>query len=160
MYLDTNLTALAIIPGLLLIIYVYKKDKVEKEPVRLIIRIIIFGMISCIAAGFLEELESQFLPKYKEGTIEYALMTSFCMAAFVEEIVKYLAMRLGSWKYPGFNYRFDGIVYGVSSAVGFAIYENIMYVAMYGLSTAIVRAFTAVPLHAFCGVFMGVLYSY
>lgn len=160
MYLSTNLTALAIIPGMLLIIYVYKKDKVEKEPVKLIIRIIIFGMISCIAAGFLEELESQFLPKYKEGTIEYALLTSFCMAAFVEEIVKYLAMRLGSWKYPGFNYRFDGIVYGVSSAVGFAIYENIMYVAMYGLSTAIVRAFTAVPLHAFCGVFMGVFYSY
>ena len=29
MYLDTNLMALAIIPGLLLIIYVYKKDKVE-----------------------------------------------------------------------------------------------------------------------------------
>lgn len=160
MYLSTNLTALAIIPGMLLIIYVYKKDKVEKEPVKLIIRIIIYGMISCIAAGFLEELESQFLPKYKEGTIEYALVTSFCMAAFVEEIVKYLAMRLGSWKYPGFNYRFDGIVYGVSSAVGFAIYENIMYVAMYGLSTAIVRAFTAVPLHAFCGVFMGVFYSY
>lgn len=160
MYLDTNLTALAIIPGLLLIIYVYKKDKVEKEPIGLIIKIIIFGIISCIAAGFLEQLESQFLPKYQEGTIEYAVTTSFCMAAFVEEIVKYLAMRLGSWKYPGFNYRFDGIVYGVSAAVGFAIYENVMYVAMYGLSTAVVRAFTAVPLHAFCGVFMGVFYSY
>ena len=82
------------------------------------------------------------------------------MAAFVEEIVKFLAMKIGSWRYPGFNYRFDGIVYGVSAAVGFAVYENINYVAMYGLETAIVRAFTAIPLHAFCGVFMGVIYSY
>lgn len=160
MYLSRDLMALAIIPGLLLIIYVYRKDKVEKEPLGLILRIIIYGIISCIAAGYLEQLESNFLPKYQEGTVEYAVMTSFCMAAFVEEIVKFLAMRLGSWRYQGFNYRFDGIVYGVSAAVGFAVYENIMYVAMYGFQTAVVRAFTAIPLHAFCGVFMGVMYSY
>lgn len=158
--MDSNLMALAIIPGLLIIIYVYRKDKVEKEPIGLIIRILFFGVLSCLAAGYLEQLESQFLPQYPQGSLEYALTTSFCMAAFVEEIVKFLAMRLGSWKYQGFNYRFDGIVYGVSAAVGFAVYENIMYVAMYGLQTAIVRAFTAIPLHAFCGVFMGVLYSY
>lgn len=152
--------ALAIIPGLLLIIYVYRKDKVEKEPLGLIIRILIYGVISCIAAGFLEQLESQFLPQYPQGSVEYAVQTSFCMAALVEETVKFLAMRLGSWRYQGFNYRFDGIVYGVSAAVGFAVYENVMYVAMYGLQTAFVRAFTAIPLHAFCGVFMGVMYSY
>ena len=152
--------ALAVIPGLLIIIYVYKKDKVEKEPIGLIMKIVFFGVLSCFAAGFLEQVESQFLPQYPQGSVEYALTTSFCMAAFVEEIVKFVAMRIGSWRYPGFNYRFDGIVYGVSSAVGFAIYENIMYVASYGLQTAIVRAFTAIPLHAFCGVFMGVIYSY
>ena len=152
--------ALAVIPGLLIIIYVYRKDKVEKEPVLLIGKIIFLGILSCLAAGFLENLESQFLPQYQQGSVEYALQTSFCMAALVEEIVKFLAMKIGSWRYPGFNYRFDGIVYGVSAAVGFAIYENIMYVAMYGLQTAIVRAFTAIPLHAFCGVFMGVIYSY
>ena len=38
--MDSNLMALAIIPGLLIIIYVYKKDKVEKEPIGLIIKII------------------------------------------------------------------------------------------------------------------------
>lgn len=160
MQLDSNLMALAIIPGLLIIIYVYKKDKVEKEPVGLIIKIILLGVLSCFAAAYLEMFESQFLPQYPQGSLEYALTTSFCMAALVEEIVKFLAMKIGSWRYPGFNYRFDGIVYGVSAAVGFAIYENINYVAMYGLQTAIVRAFTAIPLHAFCGVFMGVIYSY
>lgn len=160
MYLDSNLMALAIIPGLLLIIYVYKKDTVEKEPIGLIIRLILFGIVSCIAAGFLEQMESYVLPQYPEGTVEYALITSFCMAAFVEEIVKFIAMKMGSWKYQGFNYRFDGVVYGVSAAVGFAVYENIMYVAMYGFQTAVVRAFTAIPLHAFCGAFMGAIYSY
>jgi RsiW-degrading membrane proteinase PrsW (M82 family) len=152
--------ALAIIPGLLIIIYVYKKDKVEKEPIGLIIKLIIFGAVSCIAAGILESIEASFLPEYPKGSLGYALINAFAMAALVEEIVKYLALRIGSWKYSGFNYRFDGIVYGVSAAVGFALYENVAYVAMYGLSTAIVRAFTAVPLHSFCGVFMGIFYSY
>ena len=69
-------------------------------------------------------------------------------------------LKLGSWKNPNFNYRFDGIVYGVSVAVGFAVLENIEYVAIYGLRTAIVRAFLAVPLHAFCGVFMGIFYAH
>ena len=158
--MDRSLMALAIIPGLLIIIYVYRKDKVEKEPAGLIMRIIFFGVLSCFAAAFLEQLESQYLPQYPKGSLEYALITSFCMAALGEEIVKFIAMKLGSWNYQGFNYRFDGIVYGVSSAVGFAIYENINYVAMYGFQTAVVRAFTAIPLHAFCGVFMGVFYSY
>lgn len=152
--------ALAIIPGLLIIIYVYKKDKVEKEPVGLIIKIILLGVLSCFAAAYLEMFESQFLPQYPQGSLEYALTTSFCMAALVEEIVKFLAMKIGSWRYPGFNYRFDGIVYGVSAAVGFAVYENIMYVSLYGFQTAVVRAFTAVPLHAFCGAFMGVFYAH
>ena len=49
--MDRNLMALAIIPGLLLIIYVYRKDKVEKEPPRLIARIILFGVLSCCAAA-------------------------------------------------------------------------------------------------------------
>lgn len=160
MYLDANLMALAIIPGVLFIIYVYKKDKVEKEPVGLIMKLILFGIASCFAAAFLESAESAFLPQYPEGTLQNALINSFAMAALVEETVKYLATRFGSWKYQGFNYRFDGIVYGVSAAVGFAIYENVMYVASYGLATAVVRAFTAIPLHAFCGAFMGVFYAY
>ena len=160
MYISSNLTALAIIPGLMLIGYVYGKDKVEKEPLSLIIKLVLFGVISCLAAGELERFAATFLPKYQEGTLEYALQTSFCLAAFWEEIVKFLALRIGSWKHPSFNYRFDGIVYGVSAAVGFAIFENVMYVSQFGFQTAVVRAFTAVPLHAFCGAFMGVFYSH
>ncbi len=156
--IDT-LTALAVIPGILIIIYVYRKDKVEKEPVGLIVRLLALGAVSCIVAGFAESFASAFLPSFPAGTLEYALVNSFALAAFWEELLKYLALRIGSWRSPHFNYRFDGVVYGVSSAVGFAIVENIMYVYEYGYQTALVRAFTAVPLHAFCGVAMGVFYA-
>ena len=160
MYISNNLMALAIIPGLLIIIYVYTKDRVEKEPIGLIVKLVIFGMITTILAGYAEAYASMLFPQYPVGSLPYALINSFALAAFWEELLKYLALRIGSWRNPSFNYRFDGIVYGVSVAVGFAVLENIMYVAQYGFQTAVVRAFTAVPLHAFCGVFMGVFYSY
>ena len=160
MYMSNDLTAIAIIPGLFIIVYVYRKDTVEKEPLGLIIRLLLLGVLSCSVAGTLEQIESSILPQYPEGSLGYALINAFALAAFWEEIVKYLALRIPTWKSPSFNYRFDGVVYGVSAAAGFAVFENIMYVAMYGFQTAVVRAFTAVPLHAFCGVFMGVFYSY
>ena len=158
--MPSTLMRLAIIPGLIIIIYIYGKDKVEKEPIPLIIRLIIYGMLCGFVAGYAEQIVSSFLPSYPQGTFAYASTTAFCVAGFCEELVKYLALRIGSWKHPSFNYRFDGIVYGVSVAVGFAVLENVMYVAMYGFQTAIVRAFTAVPLHAFCGACMGIIYSY
>ena len=160
MYMDNKLLFLALIPGILILIYVYGKDKVEKEPKGLIIKLVILGAVSAIVAAFAEAFEAAMLPQYEPGTLEYALINAFAMAAFCEEIVKYLALRIGSWRSKAFNYRFDGIVYGVSAAVGFALLENVMYVSQYGLQTALVRAVMAVPLHSFCGLYMGVFYSY
>ena len=156
----TILARLAIIPGLVIIIYIYGKDKVEKEPINLIFRLIIFGALCCYVAGTMERVISAFLPSYPQYSFNYALTNAFLVAGLCEELVKLLALRLGSWRHTSFNYRFDGIVYGVSVAVGFAVLENLMYVMSYGLQTAIVRAFTAVPLHAFCGAVMGIFYSY
>ena len=51
------------------------------------------------------------------------------------------------------------MVYGVSVSLGFALWENLGYVAMYGFGTALVRAVTAVPGHACFGVFMGAWYG-
>jgi RsiW-degrading membrane proteinase PrsW (M82 family) len=76
-----------------------------------------------------------------------------------EEGFKYLMMKRRTWDSPEFNCQYDGVVYAVFTALGFALWENISYVLHYGLSTALVRAVTAVPGHACFGVFMGILYG-
>ena len=48
------LLAAAVLPALALMFYVYKKDKVEKEPVGLIVRLFVFGMIAGPLAAILE----------------------------------------------------------------------------------------------------------
>ena len=51
------------------------------------------------------------------------------------------------------------VVYGVYTALGFALFENVFYILGGGLVTGIARAFTAVPAHASNGAFMGMMLS-
>lgn len=150
---------LALLPGVIIIIYIFRKDKVEHEPIGLILKLLALGALSCIPAVILENLVTAFGPGYSEGTVEYAFFEAFCVAALCEELCKYGLLRLGSWKSRHFDFRFDAIVYGVSVAVGFALLENVLYVMEGGLQVALVRAVLSVPLHAFCGVFMGIFYG-
>lgn len=157
--METNLLFLALLPGILIIIFIFRKDKVEHEPWGLIIKLLIFGAISCIPAVFAETFMGSFAPGLVEGSVSYALFNAFLVAALCEEICKFVLLRIGSWRNRNFDYRFDGIVYGVSVAVGFALLENILYVMDGGLYVALMRGVLAVPLHAFCGVFMGIHYG-
>ena len=158
--METYLLFLALLPGILIIIFIFRKDKVEHEPMSLIIKLLIFGAISCVPAVFLETFVTNQMPaSFTEGTVAFALFMAFPCAALCEELCKYILLRLGSWRNRNFDYRFDGIVYGVCVAVGFALLENVMYVMEGGFYTALMRGVLAVPLHAFCGVFMGVYYG-
>ena len=57
-----------------------------------------------------------------------------------------------------FNEPMDGIVYAIMVSLGFATVENIFYVYNHPgqeIQVAIMRMFTAIPLHAVCGVILG-----
>jgi RsiW-degrading membrane proteinase PrsW (M82 family) len=75
--------------------------------------------------------------------------------ALVEEFSKFAFVRFVLYRNKNFNEPFDGIVYAVMVSMGFATFENVMYVYSYGLETGILRMFTAVPAHATFGVIMG-----
>ena len=154
-----SLVSLAMLPGILIIIYIFKKDKVEKEPVNLIVKMVVLGALSCVPAAFLEGWADNLLPQYPEGSLGYAISISFLSAGLIEEFCKFAFLRAGIWRNREFDYSFDGVVYGVSVAAGFAMLENILYVLDGGISVAITRAFLSVPLHAFCGAFMGAFFG-
>lgn len=151
---------LAIIPGIFLIIQVYKQDKIEKEPIGLIIKLLIFGALTVISAMALETLGEDILfSTLGEGGRVSAAIDCFIVVAMSEEAGKYVVMKLCTWKHKAFNYRFDGIVYAVCASMGFAIVENIFYCLDGDISTALLRAVTAVPGHCIFAIFMGHYYG-
>ena len=151
----------ALIPPIVLMVMVYRQDKIEKEPLNLIIRLILFGFLSTVPAVILEVAADAVLSAifWNPYSLVYLAVSNFIGVALIEEGCKYFFLKRQTWNHPEFNYRFDGIVYAVSVSLGFAALENVEYVFLYGLGTAVTRALLAIPLHCICGIFMGHYYG-
>lgn len=159
-YLNPKLIAAAVIPAVVLLVKVYKVDHLDKESPRLLWNLVVRGVIATVFAMLTEWIGEFVLSSFvQEGTVLYNFLLYFIVVAVSEEGFKYLLMKQRTWKDPEFNFQFDGVVYAVFVSLGFALWENISYVLMYGFGTALVRAVTAVPGHACFGVFMGAWYG-
>ena len=148
---------MALAPALAITLFIYWKDKHEKEPVGVLVMCFIFGVLICFPAGFWNSgVFGMFGYDLDEDN---GMVISFFMAFFVvglgEELLKYLVVILYAFRKPCFNEPFDGIVYAVMVSLGFAAFENIIYVIEGGIGVAIMRMFTAVPMHAAFAVIMG-----
>lgn len=159
-YLNPILIAAAVIPAVVLLVKVYKVDHLDKESPRLLWNLVVRGVIATVFAMLTEWIGEFVLSSFvQEGTVLYNFLLYFIVVAVSEEGFKYLLMKQRTWKDPEFNFQFDGVVYAVFVSLGFALWENISYVLMYGFGTALIRAVTAVPGHACFGVFMGAWYG-
>ena len=146
------LIALALAPVVAILLFVWFKDKYDKEPFKLLLLGFFLGILSIIPAVLLELLGNSFFPHF---TMINVFLYSFFVVALSEEGVKFIILREVFYRKPQFNEPFDGIVYSVMISMGFAAAENIMYVLNHGLSVAIMRMFTAVPAHAGFAIIMG-----
>ena len=147
----------ALLPAIILLIRVYKLDKIEKEPRGLLLKLVLFGALSGVVASAAEAgllyLLGLLAPR---SELAYLLLENFIAVALVEELCKRWPVRRFAWNHPAFDYRFDAVVYCVFSALGFSALENILCVTQYGLSVAVSRALLSVPGHFFFAVYMGI----
>ncbi len=155
-----SLLIAAVLPALLLMIYIYRKDKIEKEPANMIIKLAMFGALTVISAVILEIIGSKILDNfYDSDETVYKLIEYFIIVAGAEEGGKYFILKKKTWDSPEFNYSYDAVVYSVAVSLGFATVENILYVLSGGFGVAIVRALLSVPGHVVFAVYMGYYYS-
>lgn len=157
---DPILIAAAVIPAIVLLVKIYREDRLEKEPLGLMLSLVLQGIFATSLAAAAERLGILILDLLlPEDSVLYQFLLYFGVVAFAEEGFKYHLLYRKTWTSPEFNCQFDGVVYAVTVSLGFALWENIGYVLMYGLGNAAVRAVTAVPGHGSFGVFMGAFYG-
>lgn len=154
------LLALSVLPVVLLMVFIYRQDKYQKEPVKSLAKAFIGGMLAIpldiLIVGLINRL-------WMGGTVFY---NAFWEAGIPEELSKFLVFMALIWWDKNFDEYFDGIVYASFIGLGFACIENVMYVFSAaseslgsGLSTGIVRAILSVPGHFLFGVVMGYFFS-
>ena len=150
----------AVVPAVILLRYVYRHDTVEPEPPMLLASLLLMGVLAALASGVLEKIAQSMLDLFVEPeTPVYTILLAFLVVALVEEGLKFWLLKRRTWEHPAFNYRFDGIVYAVFVSLGFAAFENLLYVFSYGLSVALPRALLAIPGHMSFAVGMGIFYG-
>lgn len=160
-----NLTVIviALIPVVLLLFYILRKDRRAPEPARQLVKGFLFGILSlplsfCMSAPF------GYFGLYVDEpvTVWGSVMTAFWGAAIPEEIAKLIMLWLLLRKNRHFDEKLDGIVYAVCVSLGFAAGENLLYL-FYNydnfLIVGIMRALFAIPAHFSFGVLMGYYYS-
>ncbi|HHH50316.1 MAG TPA: PrsW family intramembrane metalloprotease [Saprospiraceae bacterium] len=144
---------LAVLPGLVISYFIYRADLYEKESKPL--------LLVCFALGALVTYPAILMEGYAEtlgwGNSRNFFKVFFFALLFVgllEEFFKMVCLILPYFR-KEFNEPFDGIVYAVMIAMGFATLENIIYANYYGIQTALLRIFTAVPAHGAFAVMVG-----
>lgn len=149
-----ELLGIALAPGVAIMLYIYLKDKHEREPLSLLLASFLYGVFSTLITVFIS-WSLTLLVTLREGDLVHEFYDAFFKVALVEEFSKFLFVRFILYPNKNFNEPFDGIVYAVMVSMGFATLENVMYVFQFGFQTGILRMFTAVPAHATFGVMMG-----
>ncbi len=151
-----SLFLLAIAPVFIVIMFIYIKDKYEKEPWRLLlINFFLGAIVSIIITTLLYVIIDIPLPLRDLTSVFEQFIKAFFVVGLTEEFSKYIIVRYYAQPHDDFNEPYDGIIYAVMVSMGFAATENLMYVFQGGMETALIRAVTAIPAHATFAILMG-----
>ena len=151
------LFVIAVLPVVLLMVFIYRQDKYQKEPIKSLAKAFIGGMIAIPLDVLLVTVINLLLGKTALSSTVF--FSAFLEAGIPEELSKFLIFMILIWRDKNFDEYFDGIVYATFIGLGFACVENIEYVYSYGFATGVVRALLSVPGHFLFGVVMGYFLS-
>jgi RsiW-degrading membrane proteinase PrsW (M82 family) len=163
------LAACSVGPVAVVILWLWFRDRL-REPVGVVLATLGLGVLIAVPAivlqtGLMMVGEAVGVANgTSPETLVQSAFTAFVVAAVVEEFLKFAVLWWFAARRDAFDEPMDGIVYGAAASLGFAAIENVLYVfgqwssgggagGAFGL--ALVRALTAVPTHASCGVIMG-----
>jgi len=132
---------------------IMKYDKFEREPIRAVLfMFVIGGLVSSLPAGIFNQLFGYLIDyKFWSGhEVGHSVGKSMLFYGFVglnEEFCKAFATVWLIRKSRDFNEPADALVYSMTVAFGFSLFENIDYTLRLGIASFFIRQFNAVPLH-------------
>lgn len=146
----------AVAPALLVLWLVIATDERPASPVQVWLAFA-FGAASITVLGLVRAPFAALAALHGDAGSGIALHALFGIA-FPEEIVKIVAIvAIASWRRP-LDDPMDAVIYGAAVGLGFAAYENLVYLARFPemwRSLALLRSVLTVPFHGALGVIAG-----
>ena len=143
-------------PGLFWLWFYLRKDSHQPAPRKLIALTFGLGCLATIPAAIIEYvvLGESFLEE-RVGVAAVA-PGMLLVVGPVEEISKFLAVRLKAYRSLYFDEPIDGLVYAAAASLGFASLENLFYVLEFGPEVMLVRA----PISTLAHLVFGCIWGY
>ena len=171
-----EIALIAVLPALALCVYVFFKDRAEKEPLGLLAALFGVGALAYIPSVFIEGLilsvidngfknsitvsaEGRIMFENSQSEILYITLCSFLGFALIRICFQWLGLFLVTHKNKNFNYRFDGVVYSVFVSLGFAVAENVHFLIQNDVELLLPKLFTSVACQLFVGIIIGYYYT-
>lgn len=152
------LLILSIAPVAFFAYQIYKRD-FDKEPGSILVKLFCCGVGSAFLTLFITFVLQTIIPFFGSDIAGLDIIELipyvFIGIALIEEFSKWIFVYKLEYNDNEFNHLYDGIVYAAFVSLGFACFENILYVMSSGIQTAIVRALLAIPGHLCDGIMMG-----
>lgn len=150
---------ISLLPIFLIALYFYKKDTL-KEPKQLLKKLFFSGFLSALLVILISFINLIFFPDFnsvENASIKKIFIYTFIFISLIEESCKLFIIYKFSYNDKNFDQFFDIILYSVLVGLGFACFENILYVltSEFALQTALLRGITAIPAHTCFQTFMG-----
>jgi RsiW-degrading membrane proteinase PrsW (M82 family) len=147
---------LALVPSGLWLAFFYAQDRLEPEPKSYVIGVFVIGALLASAIG-IPIVRDLFRVQDWMGRSPWTyLLGSILIVGFVQEFLKYAAVRFSVFSLAEFDELIDGIVYGTAAGLGYATILNINYVVQSGgvdLGMGAIRiAVTALAQASFAGI--------
>jgi RsiW-degrading membrane proteinase PrsW (M82 family) len=147
---------LAIVPALFWLAFFYQQDRLEPEPKQFVSGVFLLGAFLASAAGIPVVRDLFQVQEWMPRSTAANILGSVLVIGFVQEFLKYAAVRYSVYLSHEFDERIDGIIYGTAAGLGFATMLNIHYVTDHAgvdLSVGVVRiAVTALAHASFAGI--------
>jgi RsiW-degrading membrane proteinase PrsW (M82 family) len=145
---------LTVAPTLLLLWYVYSRDRFS-EPVALLLKTFLFGVVLCGPASGVGKL---FWPLVQKLALEMGAWSeewwrALLMAAIPQEVAKFLVLYVYVRRKPAFNEPLDGVIYGTAVSFGAAVMGNHLFGS--GWDVSVVNGLLRLPAHTVYGVVLG-----
>ncbi|MCB9205799.1 MAG: PrsW family intramembrane metalloprotease [Ignavibacteriales bacterium] len=151
----------AVVPMILYLIFIWRLDKYEREPLGKVLNHFLWGAVGAIFFGILfssvlNSATNVFISN--EGIL--SLISTVLIAPFVEELVK-ASFLFRTFRKNYFDNITDGLVYGGAIGLGFGMTENLFYFMMYNetfsqwIYVVIIRSIFSAVMHAIATATVG-----
>ena len=146
---------LAFAPGLFWLWFFVRGRAYRPKPRRLLAVAFFLGMLSTIPAAAIEFAVLNDVHIGAGAALATAAVAMLFVVGPVEELSKFMAVRLGPFRSLYFDEPRDGLVYAVAASLGFASLENLVYILQFGPEVMVGRAPLSTLAHVIFGSFWG-----